>query len=176
MSDLARQLRDILRVDGARWRALATLDPALLRRRPAPGEWSALECLGHAVDGESLVFAGRVRAILDGVPELRSYDPDADATPVTEATDPMALAEALSDLRAMSLETLDGVTEADLDRTSRHPELGVVSLRQLLSEWAAHDLMHVVQAERAVMQAFIPGAGPWRFYFADHDVEGGSPG
>jgi len=31
--------------------------------------------------------------------------------------------------------------------------------------------MHGVQAERAVMQAFIPNTGPWRPYFADHDVD-----
>ena len=31
--------------------------------------------------------------------------------------------------------------------------------------------MHIVQAERALIQAFIPGSGPWRYYFADHDVE-----
>jgi hypothetical protein len=39
------------------------------------------------------------------------------------------------------------------------------------SEWAGHDLMHLVQAERAVMQAFIPGSGPWRRYFSDHDAD-----
>jgi hypothetical protein len=38
--------------------------------------------------------------------------------------------------------------------------------------------MHVVQAERAVMQAFIPDTGPWRPYFADDDVDaaGNGPG
>jgi hypothetical protein len=46
-----------------------------------------------------------------------------------------------------------------------------VTLRELLSEWAAHDTMHIVQAERALMQAFIPGSGPWRRHFADHDVD-----
>jgi hypothetical protein len=30
--------------------------------------------------------------------------------------------------------------------------------------------MHLVQAERALMQRFIPATGPWRSYFADHDV------
>lgn len=175
MTDLVRQTQAILHVNGARWRALATLDPTLLRRRPQPGEWSALECLGHAADGEDLVFAGRVRAILDGAAELRPYDPDIDGTPVADDTDPVALAERHAALRAMSLALLDRVTEADLERTSRHLELGVVTLRELLNEWAAHDLMHVVQAERALMQAFIPGSGPWRFYFADHDVGPGSP-
>jgi hypothetical protein len=30
--------------------------------------------------------------------------------------------------------------------------------------------MHTVQAERALMQPFVAGSGPWRGYFADHDV------
>lgn len=50
-----------------------------------------------------------------------------------------------------------------------------MTLRELLNEWAAHDLMHLVQAERAVMQPFIPDSGLWRFYFADHDVEAPKP-
>ena len=53
-------------------------------------------------------------------------------------------------------------------RTARHAELGPVTLAQLLHEWAAHDLMHTVQAERALMQPFLAGVGPWRGYFTDH--------
>ena len=44
-------------------------------------------------------------------------------------------------------------------------------MAELLNEWAAHDTMHIVQAERALMQSFVTGSGPWRSYFADHDVE-----
>jgi DinB family protein len=171
MSDLIARTSDILRFDAPRWQALATLDEELLRRQPEPGEWSALQCLGHAVDCEEAVFAERVRAILEGRPELRSYEPDIEATPVTADTVPGDLARQHAELRSRSIELVATVTEADLDKTARHADLGVVSLRQLLNEFAAHDLMHVVQAERAVMQAFIPAAGPWRFYFADHDVE-----
>lgn len=170
MSDVVRQTRDILEVNGPRWAALATIDPDLLRRQPAPGEWSALQCLGHTVDTEGAIFTARVQAILDGLPELRRYDPDSEATPIDESTDPAALATRHAALRTRSLETVGRVTAADLDRTARHMELGIVSMRELLNEWAAHDLMHLVQAERAVMQAFIPGSGPWRHYFADHDV------
>ncbi len=171
MTDLIAQTIEILRFDAPRWRALATLDQELLRRQPEPGEWSALQCLGHAVDCEEAVFAERVRAILEGRPTLRSYEPDIEATPVSADTDPVALAEEHAELRRRSIELVASVTEADLDRTAQHPDLGVVSMRQLLNEFSGHDLMHVVQAERAVMQAFIPAAGPWRFYFADHDVE-----
>jgi len=48
-------------------------------------------------------------------------------------------------MRPASLATLDRVTEADLERTGRHAELGTVTMRELLCEWAAHDTMHVVR-------------------------------
>lgn len=171
MTDLVSRTIAVLRINADRWRALATgLDRELLARPPAPGEWSALQCLGHTTDTEAAVFAARVRAIQAGEAVLAGFDPDSMSTAITAATDPLALAERHSVLRAESVALLGTVTEADLDRTARHAELGRVTLRELLNEWAAHDLMHIVQAERAAMQAFIPGSGPWRPYFADHDV------
>ena len=176
MSDLIGDLIDILRIDGERWRAMASgLDRELLAQQPAPGEWSALQCLGHASDTESFVFAARVRAIKDGRPDLPSYDPDTQGTPLTPETDPLDVAEGLAAQRRDSLALLSTVTEEDLDLTSRHSRLGPVTMRELLNEWAAHDMMHVVQAERAVMQRFIPNSGPWRDNFADHDVEAPKP-
>jgi hypothetical protein len=172
MTDSVSRTIAILRINGDRWRALATgIDRELLMRPPAPGEWSALQCLGHATDTEAAVFAARVRALKAGDAVLSSYDPDAESTPITAGTDPVALAQRHAALRAETLAVLATVTKSDLDRTARHAELGPVTLRQLLNEWVAHDLMHLVQAERAVMQAFIPGSGPWRGYFADHDVD-----
>lgn len=176
MRDLVGDLIDILRIDGDRWRALASgLDRDLLARSPAPGQWSALQCLGHAADTEAFVFTARIRAMRDGRPELPSYDPDVQATLITDATDPAGLAERLVVQRRDSLALLATLTADDLDRTSRHLELGPVTMRELLNEWAAHDMMHIVQAERAVMQPFIPASGPWRFYFVDHDAEAAGP-
>jgi hypothetical protein len=83
-------------------------------------------------------------------------------------TDALALANEFSRLRQQSLALLAKLAPADLPRKARHQELGLVTLDQLLHEWAAHDLMHTVQAERALMQPFIDGCGPWHPYFADH--------
>lgn len=146
-------------------------DRELLGRAPAPGEWSALQCIGHARDTEATVFAARVRAIVTGQSVFASYDPDVESTPIDAGTDPTEIAERHAVLRAESLALLGTLVPGDLERTSRHAELGIVTLGELLNEWAAHDLMHVVQAERAVMQAFIPGSGPWRPFFVDHDVD-----
>jgi hypothetical protein len=38
------------------------------------------------------------------------------------------------------------LSPADLPRAARHSELGEVSLEQMLHEWAAHYLLHIVQA------------------------------
>jgi len=176
MSNLVGDLIDILRVNSERWRQLASgLDRDLLARPPEPGEWSALQCLGHAADTEAQVFASRIRAIKDGRAELPGYDPDVQATPVSPETDPVAIADRLAAQRRDSLALLATISDDDLERGSRHMELGPVTLRELLNEWAAHDLMHIVQAERAVMQPFIPASGPWRSYFADHDVGAPKP-
>lgn len=173
MEDLISRTAAVLRINGQRWRALATgIDRELLARRPRPGEWSALECLGHTVDTESFVFAARVHALLAGR-DFERYEPDVQGTRITGEMSPLELAERHAPLRAASIALVEGLAEADLERTARHAELGPVTLRELLNEWWAHDTMHLVQAERALMQPFIVGSGPWRPYFADHDVATG---
>ena len=166
MSDLVAAVVSVLATSVGRWSALARIEPELLAREPAPGEWSVLACLSHIVDAEP-VFQARVRAILAGR-DFPGYDPDRQSSPIERSA--ADLAEQLGRMRPDSLGELGRLDEADLDRTARHVELGMVTMREFLNEWAAHDTMHVVQAERALMQAFVPGSGPWRSFFADHDV------
>ena len=51
-----------------------------------------------------------------------------------------------------------------LDRQGRHPELGLVTLRQLLSTWVAHDLDHLVQIARVMARRYTASVGPWTQY------------
>ena len=175
MSDLLAQVRSMLQSSPDRWAAIARAEASLLARQPEPGEWSAIQALQHVVDTEAGVFRARVLAIRDGAASFPGFNPDAEGH-VDHPEGPAAdLAARLAPLRAESLAILDTVTADDLRKTSRHAELGVVTMAELLNEWAAHDTMHIVQAERALMQAFIPGSGPWRGYFVDHDVEAKAP-
>jgi hypothetical protein len=151
-----------------RWQRLAeTLPDDLLRRQPKPGEWSALECLTHILDTEA-VFNFRIGCFLAGE-DFPGFNPDAEGSKPAERPVKELVAQ-LASQRQASLKTLETITPADLDRRARHAELGMVSLRQMLNEWAAHDLMHTVQAERALMQPFIDESGPWQKYFLDHWV------
>jgi hypothetical protein len=153
----------------ARWLAITSSLPAdLLARPPAPGEWSALDCLGHLLETERYVFPVRVELFLAGR-DLEAFNPDTQGSALDQS--PAGMAAEFARLREASLAALKKVSQADLLRKARHSELGIVTLGEMLYEWAAHDLNHTVQAERALMQPYIAGSGPWRRYFKDHDVE-----
>lgn len=165
----------VLTATPKRWLDLTTRLPEdLLVRAPAPGEWSALACLQHLVDTERWVFPARVGHLLAGR-DFPAFDPDSQGSAPAATMSAPALAQEFAALRQQGLEALAAVTPADLARRARHAELGPVSLGELLHEWAGHDLMHTVQAERALMQPFIAGCGPWLPYFADHWL-GRAPG
>ena len=169
MNEPLASVQAVLETTASRWLALAvTLPPELLHRSPAPGEWSAVECLRHLSDAERDVFPVRVRAFLAGQ-NLTPYDPVAQASGDAGET-ALALAEDFARLRQESLILLAQVQPTDLDREVNHGEYGPVQLAELLHQWAAHDLMHTVQAEQALMQPFVAGSGPWRPSFAAHDV------
>ena len=115
------------------------------------------------------MFPVRVEAILAGQ-DFPAFDPDSQGTKPDVTQSSVALAAEFTGLRSDGLAVLKKVTPADLSRQARHSELRIVTLSELLHEWAGHDLMHTVQAERAMMQPFIQGCGPWQSYFNDHFV------
>src|SRR6266540_1843081 len=55
-------------------------------------------------------------------------------------------------LRKENIQTLNNMnlTQEDLAKTGKHPDLGKVSLEQLLATWVAHDLDHIVQISRTI--------------------------
>jgi DinB superfamily len=169
MVSILEQVRSVLSTTPERWERLTgTLPSELLWRQPAPGEWSAVDCLQHLVETEGGIFPARVRHFLRGE-DLPNFNPDTEGSQLGEIQ-PLELARTFSRLRGDSLHLLGELKEADLSRSARHEELGPVTLGQMLHEWAGHDLMHTVQAERALMQPFILGSGAWQPFFADHFV------
>ena len=76
--------------------------------------------------------------------------------------------EELSRLRRENLETLRGfwLTSEDLGRRGLHPELGEVTLGQLLATWVVHDLDHLAQVARTMAKAYGEATGPWSEYLS----------
>jgi hypothetical protein len=167
MANVLEQVLMVLSTTAERWDGLAKSVPVdLLKRRPAAGEWSAVECLQHLINTEREVFPVRVRHFLHDE-DLPNYNTDQQRVNPGD-NHPVDLAQEFSKLRDGSLKLLETLKVADLSRQVRHEEMGPVTLEQMLNEWAGHDLMHTVQAERALMQPFILGCGPWKPYFSGH--------
>lgn len=155
-------------------RTPSTLD-ALLRGLPESwtlahegGEtWSPFDVIGHLIHGELTDWVPRARIILDHG-ESRAFD-KFDRFAQFEISRGRSLDSLLDEFAALRRDNLSQltalrVTEADLDRKGRHPELGPVTLRQLLSTWVAHDLDHVVQVSRTLARQYTDEVGPWRAY------------
>ena len=151
-------------------RLVSTLPLDLLTRPPATGECSAPHCLQHLLDAERLVFPVRFHAFLAGQVFV-DFDPN-EPHAGTESLTPEQPVAAFARARKASLVLFKQVTDGDLGRTKQHSTLGTVTLAEMLHTWAAHDLNHTVQAERALMQPFMLGCGPWRSFFRDHEIGG----
>jgi hypothetical protein len=155
-------------------RTPATLD-ALLRGLP-PGwiaaheggdTWSPFDVIGHLIHGERTDWVPRAKIIREHG-EARTFEKfDRFAQfAASPGRTPESLLDEFAALRKENLRELQSMrlTEADLERRGRHPELGVVTLRQLLAAWTAHDLDHVVQISRALARQYSDEVGPWRAY------------
>ncbi|HEU5373954.1 MAG TPA: DinB family protein [Ktedonobacteraceae bacterium] len=169
MNTWLEDVQAVLSTTPARWQRLVNTLPAeLLTRPPAAGEWSALNCLQHLLHAERRLFPVRFQAFLAGQ-DFDAFDPNPPQADL--ATPPEQLVALFTQQRQENLVLLQNVKDDDLERTVQHPQFGTVRLAQMLHTWAAHDLMHTVQAERALMQPFMLGCGPWRFFFRDHEIK-----
>ena len=132
-------------------RALIAAAGDRLRVRPAPGEWSVLECIGHIADAEVVVSA-RVRWILsEDEPDIVGYD---QALWVAELRhnedDPARLLATFEALRDANLDLWARRSVADRERVGRHRERGEESYDMTFRLSAGHDRIHLAQARRAL--------------------------
>jgi DinB superfamily len=129
--------------------------------------WSPIDVLGHLIHGERTDWIPRVKRILDHgngrafdkFDRFAQFREFKDAS-IGELLDEFARArtETLGQLKALALD------DAALDKPGLHPELGPVTMRQLLATWVAHDLDHVMQIARVMARQYSDEVGPWRAY------------
>jgi hypothetical protein len=146
---------------------LDALPPAWCDATEGPETWSPYVIVGHLIHGERTNWIPRAQIIIaQGV--SRRFAPF-DRLAQFRESHGKALTDLLDEfarLRADNLTMLAGwqLTEAQLALEGEHPEFGVVTLRQLLATWVAHDLGHVAQAARAMARQYREAVGPWRAY------------
>ena len=128
--------------------------------------WRPRDVVGHLITGEQTDWMVRTRRILDEGTS-RPFDRfERFAMLERDAGVPLdELVERFAALRHANLAALrDLVTDADVDKRGLHPSLGEVTLRELLSTWAVHDLDHASQIYAGLAGSHDGDVGPWKAY------------
>ena len=148
---------------------LRALPEPWLVQNEGPETWTPYDVIGHLIHGDEIDWIPRAKIILEHG-ETRAFEPF-DRVAMFDEAKGKSIAELLdtfAQLRAENLRELESMnlTTALLDKRGRHPELGVVTLRQLLSTWVVHDLSHIRQVVRVMSKQYRDAVGPWRAYLS----------
>jgi hypothetical protein len=124
-----------------------------LRVRPAPGEWSVAELVGHLLDAE-LVTAARYRWILaHDQPSLIGYDQDLWVQRLGhQEDDPEEVLGLLEALRRSNLALWGRTGSTERARVGIHAERGPESFDLLFRLVAGHGLFHMAQMKQTLDQ------------------------
>ena len=139
---------------------------------PAEGEWCAKEVVGHLIEADRRGFTGRVETILHGDrPDLSVWDQTGVAAARHDCARPSEeVLDEFAAVRREGLAQLESLTAADLERVGRHPEIGDMTIADVLHEWPFHDRDHLKQMLSNVRAWLWPDLGSARRFT---EVRGG---
>jgi hypothetical protein len=137
------------------------------QRNEGEKTWSAYDVVGHLVHGEKADWVPRARMILE-FSDTKAFEPF-DRWAQEKASRGKSLGQLLDEfakLREQNLRELRALNlrPEDMERRGKHPELGPVTMSQLLATWAAHDLTHLHQLSRIMAHQYREAVGPWTVY------------
>jgi hypothetical protein len=165
--------------DLARTTALLSHTPAalngLLRDLPdswtlqneGGGSWRVFDVVGHLVQIERSDWMPRIRTVLEHGDTKTFEKVDRSAHEKETAGKSMAqLLDEFARLRAQNLDELAALKlqPSDFEKKGQHPALGAVTLSNLISTWATHDLTHLHQIARTLAYQYRDAVGPWGAY------------
>lgn len=144
--------------------AMAGLTETQTLQKPAAHRWSVAEILEHLSHVEGHYFRPALDAILSGG-TIEPYDQTVyDAEGRYSGREPEESFAHWEEQWEDNLQLIRGSLEAfTTGRTALHPQLGRISLEDLLNEWAIHDLGHVRQILELVRALiYYPKLGPFQ--------------
>jgi uncharacterized damage-inducible protein DinB len=127
--------------------------PRHLKRRPAPGKWSAHEHACHISTADAIYLARLELMLSDPEPYIKSMLPSADEeggsllnTDLEEALDLYARE------RARLVERLEGLSEEEWRRTARHEAYSHYSVFIMFRDLLLHEMLHAYRIEELMLK------------------------
>jgi uncharacterized damage-inducible protein DinB len=142
---------------------LKDLSQEWLHATEGENTWSAHIVIGHLVFAEEDNWMPRLRKILSRTDiTFKPFDRFAQLSRY-QADSTNELLQRFSTARRQSLSELNhlNLTTDQLKMKGIHPDLGEVTLSQLLSAWTVHDLDHINQISRVLAKQYSQAVGPW---------------
>ncbi len=144
------------------------LSETWIRATEGDGTWSPYDVIGHLIHAERTDWIPRARQILAGDKRpFKPFDPTGQFT-WSQGKSLDELLSTFDDLRRENIAALVAMELKydDLGRPGVHPELGDVTLGQLLATWVVHDLDHIAQVVRTMAKVYTKTTGPWQVYLS----------
>lgn len=120
---------------------------AMYRWKQEPGKWSLLEIICHLCDEEQLDFRARVKHTLETPGEpMPAIDPPGWVTAHRYAG--QAFEQKLNEFfheREQSVQWLRELQNPQWLNAYQHPKFGAMTAKMFLSNWLAHDYLHIRQ-------------------------------
>lgn len=127
--------------------------------------FSPFDVVGHLIHADRTNWVPRVRVVLargtaEPLPTFDRYAMFEDSKGKSTAE----LLDTFARLRAQNLDALRALdlTAEHLDLRGTHPQLGAVTVRNLLAAWVVHDLGHTHQVAKAMAYQYRDAVGPFR--------------
>ena len=144
---------------------LAGLPESWLSARDTPDGWAARDVVGHLISAELDDWIPRAEIIInDGM--TRAFPPfDRFAHEQRDRDASLhQLLDRFAELRAESIARIRELIEDEetLELHGRHPDLGEVTMGELIATWTVHDLNHIAQIYAALAGAREEAVGPWK--------------
>ena len=148
---------------------LGNLSDAWIKNEADEENWSAFDVVGHLIHGEETDWIPRARIILAQGENL-TFEPF-DRFAQFEKSKGKTLNELIEFFAALRTKNLDALramnlTEEKLNLKGIHPELGEVTLEQLIATWAVHDLTHIRQIATVLARKYAGNVGAWKEYLS----------
>lgn len=130
--------------------ALAGITDEELDRQPAEADsWTARQVAHHLADSEAMAYIRLRRLIAEDEPVIAGYDEPEWARRLHYDRPIEPSVAVLAAVRAASLQLLETLTPAELNRTGTHSESGPYSVHQWLEIYANHAHEHAEQIRAA---------------------------
>jgi len=149
---------------------LENIEEAQIRWKQSPEKWNLLEIICHLLDEEKEDFRTRLKSVLEN-PENPFPPIDPPGWVISRNYGNQDFKKVLTEFieeRKKSVDWLKSLNNVNWDNTYLHPKIGPMSARYIITNWLAHDYLHIRQILKLkydylkeVSQQNLSYAGDW---------------